>query len=103
MQHPRKTSDSARVKPIQSNSVSAANHTASHQAKQPIKPEWLRIQEAVRVFGISRSSLYEMIAAGSIKSTVLRKRGALRGIRILSFDSLAEFCERAVKTEGAGL
>ena len=88
---------------IPSNSVSVARHAASHQANQPIKPEWLRIPDAVRVFGISRSSLYEMITAGSIKSTVLRKRGALRGIRILSFDSLAEYCERAAKLNGAGL
>jgi hypothetical protein len=85
-----------------SNHVGAVR-AAIHGISPPIKPEWLRIPEAVRVFGISRSSLYEMIAAGSIKSTVLRKRGALRGIRILSFDSLAEFCENAATSNGAGL
>jgi hypothetical protein len=91
------------VHTIPSTNVSAAFHAAIHQPNQPIKPEWLRIPDAVRVFGISRSSLYEMITAGSIKSTVLRKRGALRGIRILSFDSLAEYCERSAKTEGGKL
>ena len=76
----------------------AANRAAAHN----IKPEWLRVPDAVRTFGISRSSLYELIGAGQIKSTALRKRGAVRGIRLISFDSLAEFCERAANAEGAG-
>ena len=73
----------------------AATHAASHN----IKPEWLRVSDAVRTFGISRSSLYELISAGEIKSTALRKRGAMRGIRIISFDSLAEYCERAAQSQ----
>lgn len=79
----------------------AATHAAIHQVNQSLKPEWLRVPDAVRVFGISRSALYELIAAGTIKSTALKKRGAVRGIRIISFDSLAEFCERAASDGGA--
>jgi len=79
----------------------AATHAANHPAKQNLKPEWLRIPEAVRIFGVSRSTLYEWISAGAIKSTALKKRGALRGIRLLSFDSLAAYIERAASEEGA--
>ncbi|MEI8234765.1 MAG: helix-turn-helix domain-containing protein [Verrucomicrobiota bacterium] len=61
------------------------------------KPEWLRVPEAVRIFGLCRSSLYELIAAGKIKSTCLKKRGALRGIRIVSFDSLNSYIEASVE------
>ncbi len=83
--------------------IGAATHAAVHQVNQSLKPEWLRVPDAVRVFGISRSALYELIAAGTIKSTALKKRNAVRGIRIISFDSLADYCERAAsdaKTEG---
>ena len=49
------------------------------------------MKEVKRLFGISRSSLYLLIAEGAIKSTSLRKRGAVRGIRLISFDSLAAY------------
>jgi hypothetical protein len=57
------------------------------------RPEWLRIPEAIRLFGVGRSKLYELIGDGSIRSTCLRKRGAVRGIRLISFDSLASHVE----------
>ena len=93
--------ESARMDTIKSNQVGAATHAAIHQLNQSLKPEWLRVPDAVRIFAISRSALYEMIAAGTIKSTALKKRGAMRGIRIISFDSLAEYCERAATQGGA--
>ena len=70
------------------------------QINNSLKPEWLRIPEAVRVFGMSRSALYELIKDNKIKSTALRKRGALRGIRIVSYDSLAEYIEDAASAGG---
>lgn len=55
------------------------------------KPVWLRVNEAVRLFGVSRSLLYEYISEGKIKSRVLKsRRDSVRGIRLLSFDSLNE-------------
>ncbi len=64
------------------------------------KPEWLRIPDAIRIFGICRSSLYELIAANKIKSTSLRKRGAIKGIRLISYDSLAAYIENAANQGG---
>ncbi|MEO7933389.1 MAG: helix-turn-helix domain-containing protein [Chthoniobacterales bacterium] len=77
-------------------STGAVSHEANHQAN---KIEWMRVPEAVRMFGICRSSIYELISSGEIKSTSLKKRGALRGIRIISFDSLSSYCERAAAME----
>jgi hypothetical protein len=84
-----------------SNQAGAATHAAVHQFNQTLKPEWLRVPEAVRLFGLCRSSLYELITAGTIKSTALRKRGAVRGIRLISYDSLASFVENAAREGGA--
>ncbi len=60
-----------------------------------LKPEWIRVPEAVRVSGMSRSSLYELIASGKIKSFSNRQRGAIRGIRLISYDSLMGYLELA--------
>ena len=62
------------------------------------KPEWVRLPAPgtrCRFTGLSRSTLNELAIAGPandgvppVKSVVLRKRGALRGIRLISYDSL---------------
>jgi hypothetical protein len=59
---------------------------------QDLTPVWLRIPGAVRVSGIGRSRLYELIGDQKIRSTVLKKRrDSKRGIRLISYDSLLEF------------
>lgn len=63
-------------------------------------PEWLRIPAACQRFGIGRSWLYLRIASGEIKSASIRQRGAIRGIRLVSRDSLAAFIERQAAGEG---
>jgi hypothetical protein len=55
----------------------------------PVK--WLRIPEAIRYSGLSRSFLYQLIADGRIKSACIRKKGSVRGVRILSAESIDAF------------
>jgi hypothetical protein len=85
-----------------SNNIGAANYAANHQSNQNCKPEWLRVPEAVRIFGFCRSSLYELIKAGAIKSVCVRKRCATRGVRLINFSSLAAHVENAARAGGAG-
>ncbi|HEU5079490.1 MAG TPA: hypothetical protein VFT72_09760 [Opitutaceae bacterium] len=66
-----------------------------------IKPEWLRLPapgSRCRFTGLSRSTLNELTIPGPandfqppVKSVVLRKRGATRGIRLISYDSLMAY------------
>jgi hypothetical protein len=64
------------------------------QLNQPnLKPEWLRMPDAVKVSGLSRSYLYQLINAGDVKSRSLRSRGQVKGIRLISYDSLMTFIE----------
>ena len=58
------------------------------------QPEWLRIDAVVKLFGISRSKIYELIADKRVKSFSLRDRGAIKGIRLVSYDSLCRFLDR---------
>jgi hypothetical protein len=56
--------------------------------------QWLQVPDAVRVFGISRSYLYELIAENRIKTSCLRKQKNIRGKRLISAESLNAFIER---------
>ena len=65
------------------------------------KPEWLRLPAPgarCRFTGLSRSTLNELTIAGPandgvppVKSVVLRKRNGLRGVRLISYDSLMQY------------
>ena len=68
--------------------------------RKDIKPEWLRVGEAVHYSSISRTLLYELLNEGKIESRLLRKRGCLRGIRLVSVDSLETFIKSL--PEGSG-
>ena len=75
--------------------------TATPTLIESTKPEWLRLPAPgarCRFTGLSRSTLNELTIAGPandgappVKSVVLRKRGALRGIRLISYDSLMSY------------
>jgi hypothetical protein len=68
-------------------------------ACSPIRPEWLRLPDAIRVSGIGRSTLYQLLSSGAVKSALIRKRGCQRGIRLISADSLRAYIE-SFATEG---
>ena len=70
-------------------------HSNELQPNAPhnLKPEWLKVPDAVRVFGLGRSTIYNLIKANKIKSFSKRQRGALRGTRLISYDSLVEHLE----------
>ena len=89
-----------RMNSLESHHVGVATHAAVRSSNPNLKPELLRVPDAVRVFGLCRSTLYELISAGKIKSTALRKRGAVRGIRLISFDSLAAYIAGAAANGG---
>ena len=66
-----------------------------------VKPEWLRLpspKERCPYTGLSRSTMSELVVPSEanhhnppVRSVVLRKRGAMRGIRLVSFDSLMTY------------
>jgi len=74
------------------------------------KPEWIRLPrpgERDRLTGLSRSTLCELAVPGAandfkppVKSILIKKRNAQRGIRLINFDSLIEYL-RNLETESA--
>jgi len=55
--------------------------------------EWLRVKDAVKRFSFSRSTIYNLIKDGSIKSKSIRKVGNSRGARRINAESLRLFIE----------
>jgi hypothetical protein len=64
-----------------------------------LRPEWIRVDTAVELFGISRTKLYQLITDRRIKSFCLRQRNKVKGCRLISFDSLSEFLENEAKAQ----
>lgn len=75
-------------------------HTVPHRP-DGTRPEWIRLpppKVKCPFTGLSRSTLYQLVghieANGfrpPVKSVVIRKRGAARGIRLISYDSLMAY------------
>lgn len=65
-------------------------HAAPSQAES-IEAEFLRLPAAAKFSGLSRSHIYELVKSGEIKSACIRRRGALRGVRLIHRDSLTAF------------
>jgi hypothetical protein len=50
-----------------------------------------------RLCGLSRTTLFELVEQGEIKSAVIRKPGAQKGIRLIFMPSLAAYLETCVE------
>jgi hypothetical protein len=56
---------------------------------------WVRMPKPKgRLMGLSRTTILELIQKGAVKSVVIRKRHALRGIRLVFLPSLLEHLDR---------
>lgn len=56
-------------------------------------PEFVRTTDAVRLFGIGKSTLADWISRGLIRSHLVRRPGNKSGIRLISTAGLREFIE----------
>ena len=63
------------------------------------QPEWARIPEVIRLFGIKRTRLCQLVADGQIKSVSLRRKGNIRGVRIINCDSVRSLLETLASKE----
>ena len=54
-------------------------------------PEFGRVPDAQRLFGLKRGFLYGLINAGLIKSVCLRKPGAKTGCRLIHLQSVRDY------------
>ena len=78
--------------------------TAILEQRDIAKPEYIRLPRPDardRLTGLSRSTLAELAVPGKangfkppVKSLVVKKRGAVRGIRLINYDSLLDHLKK---------
>lgn len=59
------------------------------------RPDWARPEDAARLFSLSRSLVYELISDGTVRSASLRRKGAVRGVRLVSVPALEAYISAA--------
>jgi excisionase family DNA binding protein len=69
-----------------------SNPTTAAATTEP--PVLLTVPQAAKLLCAGRSYLYELISSGDIKSISLRKRGNVRGKRLVSRESVLAFIQR---------
>lgn len=48
-------------------------------------------------FGLSRGWYYKAAAVGEIRMVAVRQRGAVRGVRLVAYDSVCDYIRRAAE------
>lgn len=76
----------------------SASNSGKNTIANLLADEWARFPKPkARFWGLARTTLLEMADRGEIKATSIRKKGAVRGIRLFYVPSLREALERLSK------
>jgi hypothetical protein len=66
-----------------------------------VHPRWLRVAAIPKLYGISRSLVYELLAEGVLRTAVLKKKGNNRGVRLICASSLESMLSKLADEEVA--
>ncbi len=58
------------------------------------KPEWIRVGDVERIFGIGRSAVYRLISEGRIKTASLSSDPKKKATRLINYASVASYLEQ---------
>jgi hypothetical protein len=64
-----------------------------------LTPEFVRVPDVQRLFGIKRGILYRWIAESRIKSFVIREKGNKQGIRLIYLPSLRGYLMKQMEMQ----
>jgi hypothetical protein len=73
---------------------SGAENAAQPATTPIVRPEWIRLPkdgQSCPHSGLTRSFLANLVRQGLVPSKALRRRGASRGVRLISYDGLMAF------------
>jgi hypothetical protein len=73
--------------------VTAAQVLQTVARAHPLDAEWVKINDASRLFGLSRPRIFKLIALGQLDSVHLRDTGKLKGVRLISVASIRAYIE----------
>lgn len=55
------------------------------------KPEFGRLRDVERVYGLKRGTTYNLLSSGRIRGCVLRVKGRKSGVRLIEMDSVGQY------------
>jgi hypothetical protein len=86
-------------------SISTARAIGGHSAAPALGPQWIGIPSRGHcpVTSLSRPHVYQLIAAGVIRSACIRKPGAVRGRRLIYLPSLLAYLDKCADAEAMRL
>ena len=67
-----------------------------------VMPEFGRWQDVQHLFGIKRGTLYNLIQGGEVKSVMLRRKGSVKGCRLIFLQSVSEYLHRLMDEQNPG-
>ncbi len=66
-----------------------------------VMPEFGRWQDVQHLFGIKRGTLYNLVAAGMVKSVSLRRKGMKQGCRLFYLPGISAMLMEMLESQGA--
>jgi hypothetical protein len=76
----------------------ALQHAEMMRASPYLRQAFYReLAGRLRGLGLSRAWYYKAAALGEIRMIAVRKRGALRGVRLVVYDSVADYIRRSAQ------
>jgi hypothetical protein len=63
-------------------------------------PEFGRVKDIERLYGIKRGCLYNLLADGKVKGVLLRVRGQKSGVRLFDLASVREYIRHCQVQQG---
>ena len=85
-------------------SASGFDGTAANSASHLYRPKYIRLPRSgskCSVSGLPRTSLFKLIKDGAVRSLVIRRAGASRGTRLVSYESLVGYLRRLEKEQNS--
>jgi hypothetical protein len=64
-----------------------------------VAPEFGRLRDVERIFGIKRGTAYTLLRDGKIKGCLLRVRGQKSGVRLIDLASVGAFIRAQMESE----
>ena len=66
---------------------------------QGLKPIYIRASDVTALYGIRKSFLFRLVESGALKSTLLKGRGQMRGIRLFRAEDIQALIDKADKNQ----
>jgi hypothetical protein len=66
---------------------------------QQVLPEFGRVKDVQKLFGIKRGILYRWIGTGKVRSVCLREPGNKQGVRLIHLQSVSDYINSRIQQQ----